>query len=118
VLTTPNIASARAVSAILQGFHPMLFPAYIRPNQEGETEARHNREYSPREIQDLLENSGFEVTALQTGPFRDEPKPEHAWVDHLLDRYILPKDLRGDGIYAVGRKRRGVRDRYLSWLYS
>ena len=118
VLTTPNIASARAVSAILQGFHPMLFPAYIRPNPEGETEARHNREYSPREIKDLLENSGFEVTALETGPFREEPKPEQAWVEHLLDRYILPKEHRGDGIYAVGRKRRGVRDRYPSWLYS
>jgi glycosyltransferase involved in cell wall biosynthesis/SAM-dependent methyltransferase len=118
VLTTPNIASARAVSAILQGFHPMLFPAYIRPNQEGETEARHNREYSPREIKDLLENSGFEVTALETGPFREEPTPQHGWVDHLLEQYILSKELRGDGIYAVGRKRRGVRDRYPSWLYT
>jgi len=117
VLTTPNIASTRAVSAILQGFHPMLFPAYIRPNPAGETEARHNREYSPREVKDLLENSGFEVTALETGPFRDEPKPEHAWVEHLLDRYILPKENRGEGIFAVGRKRRGVRDRYPSWLY-
>ena len=118
VLTTPNIASIRAVSAILQGFHPMLFPAYIRPNPEGETEARHNREYSPREIKDLLENSGFEVAALETGPFRELPTPEHAWVEHLLDRYILPKEYRGDGIYAVGRKRRGVRDRYPSWLYT
>jgi len=118
VLTTPNIASARAVSAILQGFHPMLFPAYIRPNPTGETEARHNREYSPREIKDLLENSGFEVAALETGPFREAPKPEHAWVEHLLERYILSTELRGDGIYAVGRKRRGVRDRYPSWLYT
>jgi SAM-dependent methyltransferase len=118
VLTTPNIASARALSAILQGFHPMLFPAYIRPNPDGETEARHNREYSPREIKDLLENSGFEVAALETGPFRDEPAPGHAWVEHLLDRYILPQEHRGDGIYVVGRKRHRVRDRYPSWLYS
>jgi glycosyltransferase involved in cell wall biosynthesis/SAM-dependent methyltransferase len=118
VLTTPNIASARAVSAILQGFHPMLFPAYIRPNPSGETEARHSREYSPREVKDLLENSGFEVDTLETGPFRDEPKPEHAWVEHLLDRYILPKEHRGEGIYAVGRKRRGVRERYPAWLYA
>ena len=118
VLTTPNIASARAVSAILQGFHPMLFPAYICPNPAGETEARHNREYSPREVKDLLENSGFEVATLETGPFRDEPKPEFAWVEHLLDRYILPKEHRGEGIYAVGRKLRGVRDRYPSWLYA
>jgi SAM-dependent methyltransferase len=118
VLTTPNIASARAVSAILQGFHPMLFPAYIRPNPSGEAEARHSREYSPREVKDLLENSGFEVDTLETGPFRDEPKPEHAWVEHLLDRYILPKEHRGEGIYAVGRKRRGVRERYPAWLYA
>jgi len=118
VLTTPNIASARAISAVLQGFHPMLFPAYLRPSLSGEAEARHNREYSPREIKDLLENSGFEVSTLETGPYRDEPKPEFAWVEHLLDRYILPKEHRGEGIYAVGRKRRGVRDRYPSWLYA
>jgi glycosyltransferase involved in cell wall biosynthesis/SAM-dependent methyltransferase len=118
VLTTPNVASARAVSAILQGFHPMLFPAYIRPNPSGETEARHSREYSPREVKDLLENSGFEVATLETGPFRDEPKPEYAWVEHLLERYILPKEHRGEGIYAVGRKRRGVRERYPTWLYA
>jgi glycosyltransferase involved in cell wall biosynthesis/SAM-dependent methyltransferase len=118
VLTTPNIVSARAVSAILQGFHPMLFPAYIRPNPTGETEARHNREYSPREIKDLLENCGFEVATLETGPFRDEPRPEHGWVEHLLNRYILPTENRGEGIYAVGRKQRGVRDRYPAWLYS
>ena len=118
VLTTPNIASARAVSAILQGFHPMLFPAYIRPSPSGETEARHNREYSPREVKDLMENSGFEVTALETGPFRDEPRPEYAWVEHLLERYILPKEHRGEGIYAVGRKLRGIRDRYPAWFYA
>ena len=35
----------------------------------------------------LLEDSGFELTLLETGPFRDEPKPEHEWVKHLLARY-------------------------------
>ena len=38
--------------------------------------------------------------SLETGPFRDEPKPEHAWVEQLLDRYILPQDLRGDGTHV------------------
>ena len=33
VLTTPNIASLRAVAGILQGFHPQLFRAYIRPRE-------------------------------------------------------------------------------------
>jgi len=118
VLTTPNVASMRALAGILQGFHPMLFPAYIRPNQDGETDARHAREYTPREIQTLFENSGFEVTLLDTGPFRAEPNPEFGWVEHLLDRYILPKEHRGDGIYVVGRKTGPVRERYPAWLYS
>ncbi len=48
----------------------------------------------------------------------DEPHPEFAWVRHLLEAYELTSDLRGDGIYAVGRKRGSVRDRYPAWLYS
>ena len=117
VLTTPNIASARSIAAVLQGYHPQLFSTYLRP-KAGETDARHHREYTTAEIRQLLENSGFEVTLLETGPFRDEPKPEYAWVDHLLDRYMLSKEHRGEGIYAVGRKIGPVRERYPSWLYT
>jgi glycosyltransferase involved in cell wall biosynthesis/SAM-dependent methyltransferase len=119
VLTTPNIASLRAIAAILGGFHPGFFPAYIRPPSDGvEPEARHNREYAPREIAGLLQDSGFEVTLLETGPFREEPKPEHEWVTHLLRRYQCSQDLRGDGIYAVGRKSGPVKSRYPAWLYQ
>lgn len=117
VLTTPNIASLRSIAAVLQGFHPQLFGTYLRP-KEGETDARHHREYTCLEIRQLLENSGFEITLLETGPFHEEPKPEFAWVEHLLDRYILSKELRGEGIYVVGRKTGPVRERYPSWLYS
>jgi hypothetical protein len=81
-------------------------------------EARHNREYAPREIHQLLENSGFEVTLLETGEFLDAPHPEFAWVKHMLDRYRLETSLRGDGIYAVGRKTGPIRERYPNWLYA
>jgi hypothetical protein len=118
VLTTPNIVSLRAIAGLLQGYQPGLFPAYIRPREDGQVDARHNREYTPREISDLLVNAGFEVTLLDTGPFLDEPHPELGWVRHMLERYILPTDLRGDGIYAVGRKTGPVKDRYPGWLYS
>ena len=118
VLTTPNVAALRGISAILQGYHPGFFHAYIRPAESGEVDARHNREYTPREIHRLLDNSGFEVARLETGEFRDIPHPEFAWVVHLLERYRLETDLRGDGIYAVGRKTGPVRDRYPGWLYS
>ncbi len=118
VLTTPNIASLRALSAILQGYHPGFFPSYLRPSSDGEADARHNREYAPREIRQLLEDSGFEVIRLETGEFREEPHPEFGWIRQLLERYRLDTDLRGDGIYAVGRKTGPVRERYPGWLYA
>ena len=119
VLTTPNMSSLRAIAAILEHYHPGFFPAYIRPRKPGEEpEARHNREYTAREVVHLLEDSGFELTLLETGPFRDKPEPEHEWVKHLLSRYKLREDLRGDGIYSVGRKKGPVRDRYPAWLYQ
>lgn len=119
VLTTPNITSLRALRAILEGFHPGFFPAYLRPRKADEDpEARHNREYAPKEIARLFADSGFELERLETGPFRELAAPEHAWVSHLLERYLLPADLRGDDIYAVGRKRGPVRDRHPAWLYQ
>ncbi len=118
VLTTPNVASVRAVSAILQGYQPGFFNAYLRPVDGDETDARHNREYTPGEIRLLLQNAGFEVASLETGPFREQPAPEFAWVRHLLERYHLDTSLRGEGIYAVGRKTGAVRDRYPAWLYT
>ena len=118
VITTPNVASLRAVAGILQGYHPMLFPAYIKPNPGGDPDPRHAREYTPRELELLLQNSGFEVTLLETGPFLDEPTPELRWVEHLLDTYMLDPNHRGDGIYIVGRKTGPVKQRYPGWLYS
>lgn len=118
LLTTPNIVALRGVGAILHGYHPGFFHAYIRPNPEGDVDARHNREYTPREVYQLLENSGFEVAHLETAAFREEPRPEYHWVLHLLRRYQLPTDLRGDGIYALGRKSGPVRERYPGWLYA
>jgi glycosyltransferase involved in cell wall biosynthesis/SAM-dependent methyltransferase len=118
LLTTPNLGSLRAISAILQGYHPSFFPAYIRPRKEGEEpEARHNREYVPLEIHHLLTDSGFEVVRLETGEFLDEPHPEFGWVNHLLERYRLHQNTRGDGIYALGRKTGPVKQRWPSWLY-
>jgi glycosyltransferase involved in cell wall biosynthesis/SAM-dependent methyltransferase len=118
VLTTPNIASLRAISAILQGYNPGLFPQYIKPGGDGEVAPRHNREYTPREVHLLLCDAGFEVVRLETGPFRDQPRPELAWVRRLLERYWLSGELRDEGIYAVGRKAGPVRNRYPEWLYA
>ncbi|HXM42606.1 MAG TPA: methyltransferase domain-containing protein [Bryobacteraceae bacterium] len=118
VLTTPNIGSLRGIAAILEGYHPGIFTAYIRPLADGEVEARHNREYTPKEIERLLLNSGFTVTLLETGPFRQTPRPEEGWVLNLLEQFGLPRDLRGDDIYVVGRKTGTVHARFPDWLYA
>jgi len=119
LLTTPNLGSFRAISAILTGYHPSFFPAYIRPRKEDEAvEARHNREYVPMEIQHLFNDAGFEIVRLETGEFLDEPHPEYGWIYHLLERYRLHTHLRGDGIYALGRKAGPVKDRWPAWLYA
>ena len=118
VLTTPNAASLRAISAILQGYHPGFFPAYIKPKRPGEeTDPRHAREYAPREIAQLLQDGGFEVELLETGEFREVPHPEQLWVEALLETHELATELRGDGIYAVGRKTGAPVERYPDWLY-
>jgi hypothetical protein len=70
------------------------------------------------EIQHLLTDAGFEMVRLETGEFLEEPHPEFAWVMHLLDRYQLMRDLRGDGIYALARKMGPVRNRWPEWLYQ
>ena len=118
VLTTPNICSLRGVSAILQGFHPGFFHAYIKPSEDGSVDARHNREYAPGEVYRLLLDAGFEVALIETGPFGEEPHPEHEWAWEVLKERQMPMDLRGDGIYAVGRKVSGVLQRWPDWLYS
>jgi glycosyltransferase involved in cell wall biosynthesis/SAM-dependent methyltransferase len=118
LLTTPNIVSFRAVAAILLSYHPGFFQSYIRPDAEGRAEARHSREYAPMEVKLFLRDAGFETETITTGPFLGEPKPELGWVKHLLERYQLSAELRGDDIYAVGRKTGPVKDRYPGWLYS
>ncbi|MDQ2900632.1 MAG: glycosyltransferase, partial [Acidobacteriota bacterium] len=118
ILTTPNIASERAVAAILKGYHPGFFQAYIKPSPAGEVDARHNREYTPGEIHRLLTASGFDIELLETGPFSQEPPGKFRWVQQLLDQHQLPTILRGDGIYVVGRKSGKVQDRWPDWLYS
>jgi len=118
VLTTPNICSLRAIEAILMAYHPGFFHQYIRPAAGGEAAPRHSREYAPRDVNLLFEEAGFEITLFETGPYRAEPSAAGEWVLHLLDRYELPKEMRGEAIYAVGRKIGPVRNRYPESLYA
>jgi SAM-dependent methyltransferase len=117
VLTTPNIASTRAIGALLQGYHPGFFANYIKPGGDHGDHPRHNREYTPDDIYHLFVAAGLAVVRLDTGEFRDDVHPDWAYVRHILTEYKLPEALRGDGIYALGRKVGPVMDRWPAWLY-
>lgn len=117
LLSTPNVCSLRAVAAILGGYHPGFFPAFIKPGPDGPSDPRHHREYAPREIQQGLQDAGFEVTVLRTGAYWNAPAPEHAWVEHLLQHYEFDESLRGECIFALGRKTGEPRERFPQWLY-
>ncbi|MDA1313018.1 MAG: glycosyltransferase [Acidobacteria bacterium] len=118
LLTTPNICSFRAAGSLLLGYHPGLFHQYVRPNEDGEADPRHSREYAPRDVQEMFEAAGFAVERIETGPYLAGHSAEFDWVKHLMKRYQLADHLRGDVIYAVGRKTGAVAERYPSALYT
>jgi SAM-dependent methyltransferase len=116
LLSTPNIASYRGVHAILHGYHPGLFPAYIKPSQDGTVDPRHSREYTPREVAVLMQAGGFHVEYLETGEYGADD--EHAaWTDEFLRRNQCSAELRGAVIYCLGKKTGPVQDRWPKDLY-
>jgi SAM-dependent methyltransferase len=110
VLTTPNIASTRAIEGLLSGHAPYHFSQYYR---DGSRDLRHNREYTPGEVAELLGLAGFEVTVTTEDAWW---RPSPAILD-LLEARGLPRTLRGDDIVAVGLRRGAPRERYPASLY-
>jgi glycosyltransferase involved in cell wall biosynthesis/SAM-dependent methyltransferase len=116
LLSTPNIVSFRSAYAVLHGYHPGLFPAYIKPSSDGTVDPRHSREYAPREVSLLAEASGFQVEKLETGNYSRKER-DIRWVQEFLETNQLATGLRGEVIYCLARKVGPVRDRWPKELY-
>lgn len=117
IVTTPNAVSRRAVAAALRANQPIPYSYPMKPSNGSTDEARHGREYTPKEIRQLLQDSGFAANLVETGPYTREEDEAEGWVSSLLKEHRLPTELRGDCVYAIGRKEPAVRNRYPSWLY-
>jgi SAM-dependent methyltransferase len=116
LLTTPNIVSFRSVAAVLHGYHPGLFPAYIKPSEGEVVDPRHSREYAPREISLLSEAAGFQVERLETGGY--SPKQvDHGWTRRFLETNGITTNLRDELIYCLARKIGPVQNRWPKELY-
>jgi SAM-dependent methyltransferase len=110
LLTTPNIASCRAIEGLLVGCAPYLLAQYnVR-----ETVDQHNREYAPYEIGVALAAAGFEVIELETEDVWSRSNP--AILD-LLKQVQISNELRGDNIFALAKKTGAPIERYPKELY-
>lgn len=111
VLTTPNISSAFSLGKALAGNSPYVYGEY-NPKSPGD---RHSREYAPSEIKVALNAAGFKAVRLYTRDlWCQTDEPFLRW----LDQTGVPRSLRGDNIFAVGRKLSTVFDRYPDGLYD
>lgn len=110
LLTTPNIASCRAIEGLLVGCAPYLLAQYnVR-----ETVDQHNREYAPYEVGVALAAAGFEVVELETEDVWSRSNP--AILD-LLKQVHIGTELRGDNIFALAKKTGAPVERYPKELY-
>lgn len=114
IVTTPNIASAFSLGKALSGNSPYIYGEY-NPKSPGD---RHSREYAPSEIKLALNAAGFKVVKLFT-------KDLWAQTDEAFLRWLeqtggpnVPRELRGDNIFAVGRKLSTQFDRFPDGLYD
>ncbi len=110
LLTTPNIASCRAIEGLLVGCAPYLLAQYnVR-----ETVDQHNREYAPYEVGVALAAAGFDVVELETEDVWARSNP--AILD-LLRQVHIGTELRGDNIFALAKKTSVPVERYPKELY-
>ena len=111
ILTTPNIASAFSIKEAMAGSSPYIYGSY---NLKSRTD-RHSREYTPRDVRLLLESAGFKVVKLFSEDLWNETDENFLkWLDHTG----VPRSLRGDNIFAVGRKLTDQVDRFPELLYD
>jgi len=119
ILTTPNVVSFTAVARVLHAReNPQLFSMYTDPRKPaGETEIPHVREYTPAELEEVLRGAGFDIEYL----FTEKVAGYEAdlYYRDILEMNDYPTALRGEQLYALGRKVEGAPlTRFPKFLYE
>lgn len=110
VITTPNIVSSRSIFAALEHRMPFNFFAF---NKNRSTD-RHNIEYSPWLLKNIVEMAGFSVENMTTVNAWSMPDPK---VDEIYSKFGFDSKLRGDNIIMVAVKNSDVIQRYPESIY-
>ena len=112
LLTTPNLASAKSLDAVLRGESPYIYGQF---EPGGRPTDRHNREYTPEETARLLAAAGFL-------PLRNETRDFYWGSARPALRYLAATGhslvRRGDTMLVLARKEAAVRERYPAEFYS
>jgi SAM-dependent methyltransferase len=119
LLSTPNCASAQSFLNILRGKNPNIYPIYTKqPSYD-----RHNREYVPWEIGELLRACGYQMTHLKTVDVYNPltlatlTVKTALWLGSLLSLNRIRPCHRGDTIFALAKKVSIPIERYPAFLY-
>ncbi len=123
ILSTPNCASTRSILRILRGGNPNIYPVYQRqPSTD-----RHNHEYVPWEVRELLKLCGYTPSVFKTVDVYQDQQFGWIWtlqmkallkIGNVLSLGLVKARERGDTIFAVGQKTGGVQERYPGFLYA
>jgi hypothetical protein len=98
--TTPNLVSLQAIGRALNGVSPYSFGVYVPSNG---VYGRHNREYTPHEVESLGRYSGFETLLVHTEDVYRQDETPPSLIDYM-SREPFPLGLRGQNIFYLGRK--------------
>jgi SAM-dependent methyltransferase len=117
-LTTPNVLHRDNLLRFAFGGHPFGWAAFTHRYAD-----RHNREYTPNEVLQLLRTGGFDVDLLSTFDYADEMARSRRLMAAAL---CLPAalagrvdfDMRGQETLARGTKTGLVLERYPRFLYA
>lgn len=103
-ISTPNVCNLDNIRGLWRGRN--LFHAYSGYGVYG----RHNREYTPRELGDLLQAHHFEPAVSVVDVYPHDRT--HRW----LTRYGRGRE-HGDNLFAVGKAYGDTVQRHPDWLY-
>ena len=101
LVTTPNLVSMQSISRALNGLSPYCFGVFVPWNG---TYGRHNREYTPHEVENLGRYVGMDTILLDTADIYRQDDVPQVLRDFMAEQG-LPLNLRGQNIFYVGRKR-------------
>jgi SAM-dependent methyltransferase len=114
LVTTPNLVSLQSISRAIDGLSPYASGEFLP--WKGAL-GRHNREYTPREVESLGLYAGMKTVLLDTVNVR--PQMDVPEVIGNLASQGLPLHLRGQHVVYVGRKSASVEmGQYPSSLYT